>query len=208
MHYTLHIHSLVTSYALYTITYCSKQKLPSIIISWVSLGSVYPIIENPNEEDSVLGKAIKQNSHYVITNNEGFPLLRDDPSIYNYDEIVVAQEAQILPAFILSLKKENMNKLLGYFKYSNFPGAKKKFDTYKVRLSSVRLSSSSSSSQDNMIEFSSVLDNDNETEALLSDNDLSNPLQTMNINNKPYYPPRISNSHQKEKESHKRITNL
>jgi hypothetical protein len=82
---------VVTSYADYTIPYILNKRNPAIIISWLFAGNVYPVIENPDSENSLMGKALMKGytSHYVITNKMGRAMTsKNDASIDYFDEFV------------------------------------------------------------------------------------------------------------------------
>lgn len=62
------------------------------------LGNPFPVVEERNEKNSLLGSPLKSGyqSHYVLTEISGTPVTRIDPSKnHHYDEIVVIQEAQV-----------------------------------------------------------------------------------------------------------------
>ena len=97
-----------TSHLLYTLPYCGGKRNPAVIISYLNMGNIFPVTEDHKGAKSLLGSALKSgyNSHYVLTNKEG--------NIYDKgiicDEIVVGQESQILPAFIITLDPESCLK--------------------------------------------------------------------------------------------------
>jgi len=88
-----------TTNAAYAYPYFSAHENPAIVIAFVIPGNVYPVIESAN---SLLGQPLfpGYNSHYVLTNRDG--------SVWNgvgqpYDELVIDQEAQVIPVYVLSL---------------------------------------------------------------------------------------------------------
>jgi len=97
-----------------SIKYCEpyylSKRSPVIIISYVLLGEVYPVREQHIAEDSLIGRSIMPgyNSHYVCTTASGVccPTLADFKNCY--DEVIVAQEAQIIPAFFLKLAPKRL----------------------------------------------------------------------------------------------------
>jgi hypothetical protein len=97
-----------TTHLLYTLPYCGAKRNPAVIISYLNMGNIYPVTEDHRGAKTLLGSALKSgyNSHYVLTNKDG--------NIYDEgvvcDEIVVNQESQILPAFIISLDPESCIK--------------------------------------------------------------------------------------------------
>ena len=95
-----------TTNILYTLPYCLVKRNPTVILSYTNMGNVYPVTEKMD------GMALKNgyNSHYVLTNKHGNIITLDDS--YLCDEIVVNQEVQILPAFIITLNHESCMKEL------------------------------------------------------------------------------------------------
>jgi len=76
-----------------------------MIISLTIPGNVYPVIEqHSNDSVSLMGNPIVAgyNSHYVLTTKEGRAIeLKEEASAMN--ELIVSQESQVLPAFIVSI---------------------------------------------------------------------------------------------------------
>jgi len=69
-----------------------------LILSWVLMGNTYPVIEAPEEQNSLLGADLKAgyDSHYVLVKKiingslENYlPCALDDPDGPDYDELVV-----------------------------------------------------------------------------------------------------------------------
>ena len=93
-----------TSYPVYCVPYtCTSSNgavpSPALIISYIVPCNVYPVIESAEEkETSLLGQAIVNGyqTHYVRVDGTGH-------IGSTYDEIVVSQEAQILPVYIVRL---------------------------------------------------------------------------------------------------------
>lgn len=92
----------------YTLPYACLKKRPAVVISYVNPGNVFPVSEDHKGPKSLKGAAIKSgyNSHLVLTNKEGviYQESRDETLC---DEIVISQESQILPAFIIELEVES-----------------------------------------------------------------------------------------------------
>jgi len=90
--------------------YCTKPNL-AIIIAFVIPGNPYPVIEHPNEPNNLSGAALRtgSQSHYVVTAINGFPVKKPTPDAY--DELVVVQEGQVFPAFIITPEKESIHTL-------------------------------------------------------------------------------------------------
>jgi len=75
-----------------------------IMLSWVVPGNIYPVAEDPNkvlDPSSLYGAACRSGfqSHYVLVNPGGMP--RMDVQLAGFDEMVVFENAQILPQYIL-----------------------------------------------------------------------------------------------------------
>jgi len=101
----------------YALPYARLQEDPAIIISYVIPGNIYPVVEHHKEENSLLGSPIKApgyNSHYVITARDG-SVAQTIGEIPVFDEIVIDQEAQVTPAFILQLSTDS-SKLQRFYK--------------------------------------------------------------------------------------------
>jgi len=90
-----------TSYISYALEYTASKNQPSIVVSWVIPGNVYPVTRKCH------GEAIQPgySSHFVLTDSSGQIVTAQTPPPY-YDELVVSQEPQILPAFIIKLQVE------------------------------------------------------------------------------------------------------
>jgi len=102
-----------TTCANYTIDYFPEKEVAAIIICLLIPGNPYPVIEHPRESDAIRAKAIRlgYQSHYVTVNKSGVPLTMEDylTNKDRYDEIVIDQEAQVAPIFILEVS-ENKEK--------------------------------------------------------------------------------------------------
>lgn len=103
------------TYAYYVLPYLRSQH-PTIILSWLIPGNVYPVTENHAGPHSLLGSAIKTgySSHYIVTqqNGETFTSVpQEGPDAEIYDEIVIAQESQIAPAFLIHLDPKKKKAL-------------------------------------------------------------------------------------------------
>eukprot|EP01125_Pyxidicula_operculata_P020486 TRINITY_DN7584_c0_g1_i1.p1 TRINITY_DN7584_c0_g1~~TRINITY_DN7584_c0_g1_i1.p1 ORF type:complete len:1741 (-),score=240.11 TRINITY_DN7584_c0_g1_i1:66-5117(-) len=102
-----------SSSALYTLPYFGTKKSPTILICLVFPGNTYPTIEDRNGPNSLLGKPIKPGyqSHYVLTNRSGSPCTQEKESGKFYDELVIPQESQIVPVFLLEIDNSNLYEL-------------------------------------------------------------------------------------------------
>jgi len=90
-----------------------QHKNPALILSLIIPGNVYPVVEHPRGNESIAGGAIKPgyNSHYVVTDSAGI-VISTVLDTNKYDELVVDQECQVLPVFVLSVDVEQINELL------------------------------------------------------------------------------------------------
>lgn len=96
----------------YSLPYAVNKETPVVIFSYINMGNPYPVTEDHKGPKSLLGKGLRSgyNSHFVITTNDGYVYDQSKYSILNTmdapcNEIVVGQESQILPAFIICLDK-------------------------------------------------------------------------------------------------------
>jgi len=103
-----------STYAQYTFPYIEPHDNPSIMISYIVPGNIYPVIENPRQKDNLIGKGVKGgfNCHYVLCNKDGMVISADEgytkENIFN--EFVIHQESQIVPAFIIDLNSDNFKE--------------------------------------------------------------------------------------------------
>eukprot|EP01126_Amoeba_proteus_P002306 TRINITY_DN10725_c0_g2_i7.p1 TRINITY_DN10725_c0_g2~~TRINITY_DN10725_c0_g2_i7.p1 ORF type:complete len:398 (+),score=69.59 TRINITY_DN10725_c0_g2_i7:1019-2212(+) len=104
-----------TSFLVYALPYCLSRKDPALIISFVTLGNVNPICEHPQKEGNYVGKAIEAgyHSHYVCVDNDGYPPSKLSSTTKVFDEVVVSQEAQIAPVYIIRLLPQIEERSLG-----------------------------------------------------------------------------------------------
>jgi len=105
-----------STYAPYTLPYLLKPK-PALIISFCTPGNVFPVVENPKSPSrGKLGCPIQAgyNAHYVITNSKGYPLKKKAKKNF-YDELVLNQEPQVAPAFVLIINKDKLMDLAQKF---------------------------------------------------------------------------------------------
>jgi len=104
-----------SSSAFYTIPYFVSSTEPAIIICFVIPSNPYPVIEFPQGLNSLSGTVITRGcqSHYVVTTLHGLPFTEDNylQNQPQFNEIVIDQEAQILPIFILEVDEKSCKKL-------------------------------------------------------------------------------------------------
>jgi len=117
-----------TSFSMYCVPYITASKFPSVIVSHLLPGNVYPVIEEVDGPDTLLGSAIKTgyNSHFIVTDKKGVCVTNSDGGEELFNELVVPQESQIVPAFIFELEGSDMGKLSGEW------NPKDKFDSKKA----------------------------------------------------------------------------
>jgi len=79
-----------------------------MIVCLVLPGNVYPVTESPTDDTVALTGApckIGYQSHYVLVNKVGTPDQEEQRT--ECDELVVFQESQVLPRYVLFLKKKD-----------------------------------------------------------------------------------------------------
>jgi len=92
--------------SLYSLPYATLHPAPTLIISYVVPGTIYPAIEQHKGPHSLAGKPLRTpgyHSHYVLTQKDGFAISSEKTTPF-YDEIVVPLEAQVVPGFIVVLE--------------------------------------------------------------------------------------------------------
>jgi len=96
-----------TSSLLYILPYASGKRRPAVLISYINPGNPWPTTEEHDGPRSLKGMALKSgyNSHIVRTNKRGTIYHEEDDVLC--DEMVVNQESQILPAFIIELSVDS-----------------------------------------------------------------------------------------------------
>src|SRR5690242_17964462 len=105
-----------TSSALYALPYFSTRPDPCILITLTTAGNPYPVIEHRLDGDSLLGIPIRSGyqSNYVLTSISGSPWKPSDST--KYDELVVDQEAQVVPLYVIELNPDTLDDLAAKFK--------------------------------------------------------------------------------------------
>lgn len=100
-----------SSSAIYTLPYFATKAEPVILLCWLIPGNTFPVTEDPNSPDSLKGKPLKggYQSHYVVTDQNG--VVTGPLTANRYDEIVVNQEAQVVPAYVIYVDKQNLGGL-------------------------------------------------------------------------------------------------
>eukprot|EP01127_Copromyxa_protea_P018946 TRINITY_DN6057_c1_g1_i1.p1 TRINITY_DN6057_c1_g1~~TRINITY_DN6057_c1_g1_i1.p1 ORF type:complete len:1829 (-),score=382.79 TRINITY_DN6057_c1_g1_i1:24-5072(-) len=107
-----------TTYAMYACPYFSGRKDPAVLLSFVTMGNVFPVTEDQMGEDSLIGKVLKAGytGHYVGVQATGnvpeYGKVPLDEIGFLYDEIVVSQEPQISPVYVLRIATGNLQKIM------------------------------------------------------------------------------------------------
>jgi len=110
-----------TSSALYSLPYYATKPTPALIICWILPGNTYPVIENPVTTTALRGLSIRSGyqSHYVvISGKEGLPIV--SPIDTYFDEIVIGQESQVLPVFLITFSKSSLSSITQRFLAGEF----------------------------------------------------------------------------------------
>eukprot|EP01126_Amoeba_proteus_P061199 TRINITY_DN8186_c0_g1_i1.p1 TRINITY_DN8186_c0_g1~~TRINITY_DN8186_c0_g1_i1.p1 ORF type:complete len:145 (-),score=26.77 TRINITY_DN8186_c0_g1_i1:77-511(-) len=102
-----------TSYTKYCLPYFASRNDPAVIVSYVNMGNVYPVTEHPKGEHSLVGASLMSgfNSHFVVVDSSGYPPNDESDPELLWDEIVVPQESQIVPVYLLRFDKFNHKKI-------------------------------------------------------------------------------------------------
>jgi hypothetical protein len=92
-----------TTSSLYAAPYYMTSTTPALVVCLVNPGNPYPVIEERTDPDSLMGQPIKAGyqSNHVSTNKQG-KIFRGS-NAEGYDEIVIPQEAQIMPIYLIEL---------------------------------------------------------------------------------------------------------
>jgi len=113
-----------TTFAQYTLPYFITTSDPCVIISLLIPGNAYPVTEHPKKPESLTGATLFRGyqSHYVRTSLNGMPLTTEENE---YDEIVVNQESQVCPLFIVQIESGSSFSHLQKLKQSNVESPQK-----------------------------------------------------------------------------------
>jgi len=102
-----------TSYAQYSFPYFMSRDNPSLILAYLVVGNAYPVVEHHLKKGNLVGQALKAgfNSHYVLCNKDGFAIeVAEGEQLHLegvFNEFVINQESQTVPAFIVDLDVSN-----------------------------------------------------------------------------------------------------
>jgi len=106
-----------TGSALYALPYCAAKPQPCFVLCLAIPGNVYPVVEHKNAPNSLLGMPIKSGfqSHYALTTKDGNPCVTRMPNGTSYDELVLDQEAQVVPIAIIEFDPVKLDPLARNF---------------------------------------------------------------------------------------------
>jgi hypothetical protein len=92
-----------TTSATYAKAYAANKSNTVLILCMLTLGNVFPVVEDTSEAQSLMGKSCQNgySSHYVCTASNGQPV--KSPGTNKADELVIFQESQVLPVYIVEL---------------------------------------------------------------------------------------------------------
>jgi len=78
-----------------------RKKSPCIVVCFILPGNVRPVIESKSAKDTLYGQYIEfgYQCNYVCCKNDGFPCTEIKDKCYN--ELVIPQENQVIPIFLL-----------------------------------------------------------------------------------------------------------
>jgi len=104
-----------TSSCLYATPYFATKPEPAILVCFCIPGNVRPIVENREEKICFLGVPIDSGyqSHYVLTYRDGSPITKMKEKSYN--EVVLASDPQVVPVFLMIVKKDILMGLIKEF---------------------------------------------------------------------------------------------
>jgi len=100
--------------AKYILPYYANKKNPTVLICLIIPGNTYPVTEFPTS-NKIMGHALVNGyqSHYCVTTKGGMPFTKQDyeQQITKYDEVVIGQESQVVPLFLLQMNRECISKI-------------------------------------------------------------------------------------------------
>jgi len=96
-----------TTNCLYALPYFASKENPAVIIAYTLPGNIFPVSEHHVSTNSLMGKPVQAgyNSHYVLTSKDGEVWGGEKE---HYDELMIEQESQIVPIFILRIDKHSI----------------------------------------------------------------------------------------------------
>jgi len=113
--------------SVYTVPYLIIKRKPAILICLTLPGNPYPVTQHRDAPNSLADKHILSGyqSHYVTVTKIGNPFTKEDydKSYKQYDELVIGQEAQIIPIFLLDIEEQSVRALADEFARETVPPA-------------------------------------------------------------------------------------
>jgi len=115
-----------SSSARYILPYYATKPNPVILICMAVPGNSYPVVESRTEPNSHLGLPIKPGyqSNYVLTTRDGNPCQFQGDRQDVFDELVLDQEAQVVPCLLVELDRDRLGQLTKEFQRVAPNGAK------------------------------------------------------------------------------------
>lgn len=97
----------------YTLPYYAAKPDPAILICLAVPGNPYPVVEKRGDANSFLGLPIKSGyqSNYVLTLKDGNPCDHQMPQRDFFDELVVDQEAQVVPILLIEFDNAKLGRM-------------------------------------------------------------------------------------------------
>lgn len=97
----------------YLLPYLINKTSPALVVCAVCPGNIFPVVEHRSDASSLLGAPIRPGyqSHYVLTTSDGNPCRAPLMEGEYYDELVIGQEAQVVPLYIVELDAAVISQL-------------------------------------------------------------------------------------------------
>jgi len=118
-----------SSSALYTVPYFVNHIDPTILICLVLPGNPYPVTEDRRSINTLFGKHIIRGyqSHYVVVKKTGDPFTHEDYVNLeeSFNEIVVDQESQVVPIYLLTVNKNYIQRAVAEYQINSLSNPKK-----------------------------------------------------------------------------------
>lgn len=104
-----------STHASYVLSYMLNKPRPAFLMVLLAPGNAFPVVEQKDSKDSLLGLPLRggYQSHIVLTRADGDPIQTPAEAPRCFDEIVIAQETQVVPVYIVELRPEVLSSLAG-----------------------------------------------------------------------------------------------
>jgi len=104
-----------TTSVLYSAPYFMTSQNPAVLRCLVNPGNPYPVIEDRHHASKLVGLPVRSGyqSNYVLTSLSGG--VHTDLRENVYDEIIIPQESQVMPIYLIEFNFELVRKLVGTF---------------------------------------------------------------------------------------------